>query len=75
MPLKASDFPVPIGMRVSHEQAQKIDAMATKLGLQRNSLLRLLVQCARLDSAPAIHVDVETTRRVEGAGVSDVSGN
>ena len=54
MPLKASDYPIPIGLRISPEQARKIDTMASQLGLQRNALLRLLVNCARLDRGAVI---------------------
>jgi hypothetical protein len=57
IPVKASEYPVPIGLRVSRAQAEKIDSWAAQMGLQRNSMLRYLIEHARLVDVPSICMD------------------
>jgi hypothetical protein len=44
MPIKPREYPITIGLRVTDAQAKKIDAWATEMGLQRNALLRLIIE-------------------------------
>jgi predicted DNA-binding protein len=70
MPSKVSEFVVPIGLRVSRAQAEKLDLLATQTGRQRNALLRYLIEHARLSGIPEIQLS-----ELEATGAScDVRG-
>ena len=62
MPAKASEFPIPIGLRVSPEQAERLDLLATRTGRQRNAMLRYLIEHAELSGVPEVHIDLGNTR-------------
>jgi predicted DNA-binding protein len=61
MPVKIKEFIVPIGLRISSEQAQKLDLLAAKTGRQRNALLRHLIDRAYLGQ-PEIGIDLQQAR-------------
>jgi hypothetical protein len=56
MPVKSSEYPVPIGLRVTQAQAQKIDTWAAQMGLPRTAMVRYLIEHARLVSVPRISI-------------------
>jgi hypothetical protein len=61
MPLKVSEFPIPIGLRVSPAQAEKLDLLAAKTGRQRNAMLRYLIEHAQFSGVPEVHIDLGNT--------------
>jgi predicted DNA-binding protein len=56
MPSKVSGFVIPIGLRVSRAQADKLDLLAARTGRPRNALLRYLIDQARLSGIPDIQL-------------------
>jgi hypothetical protein len=75
VPLKAKDYPIPVGLRISPTQAEKLDTLSALTGLGRNSLLRLLIERVGSSTFPSIPLDTALTRRTEALeGVSDVVG-
>jgi hypothetical protein len=62
MPLKAREFVIPIGLRISPSQAEKLDLLAARTGRQRNDLLRYLIDQAQLSGRPEICIDLRHTR-------------
>lgn len=47
MPGKGLEFEVPIALRISREQAAAIDTWAARMGLNRASVVRMLIAHAR----------------------------
>jgi hypothetical protein len=68
MPLKAQDYPVSVGLRISVEQAAKLDALAAMTGLPRNALLRHLIARAKPSAFPDIVLDRGAPRGAEALG-------
>jgi hypothetical protein len=63
MPVKDIEFPIPIGLRISPTQDAKIRKWALQLGLQRNAVLRFLIDHVQL---PDIGVVIEPGQRITG---------
>ncbi len=47
MPAKATEYEIPIAVRISREQAAQIDAWAARLGVNRATVVRMLIAHAR----------------------------
>jgi hypothetical protein len=75
MPLKSKDYTVSVGLRLSADQAEKLDALAAMTGLPRNALLRHLIERAQPCAFPVISLDNGQSRRAEALeGALDVVG-
>jgi hypothetical protein len=47
MPAKSLEYEIPIALRISREQAATIDTWAARMGLNRASVVRMLIAHAR----------------------------